>query len=369
MNQKPILEQGATSASNIYGLGVDENVIRFEPANVYYFYQDHEGSVTHVRAVTTGATIESYRYDAFGAPTIRNASGVVQTTSQINNRFMFTGREWAPANLGFYEYRARAYHPGLGRFMSEDPKGFDAGDYNLFRYCGNDPEDRVDPSGMIAGIFSPSGDWASIASNGYLDSGAQGAHGDGSSPKADQAGDGSDAGAAEHSTITTADVWRAAHGNGATVAYTRVDKGAPALDPVRVHEARTATDQSAKAAERANGLPHSVISYADKSGQHYGKPAPGIKTGDAGGRPTFKEVYRFNGIERAAGHIHQPGDSSFSPYDKALSQGRADGSSRIPIIVMKNYEGRREGVAYDAIYRGFRYEISSNEQVISAYRY
>jgi hypothetical protein len=32
--------------------------------------------------------------------------------------------------------------------MSEDPKGFDAGDYNLFRYCHNDPLDRVDPMGL-----------------------------------------------------------------------------------------------------------------------------------------------------------------------------------------------------------------------------
>jgi hypothetical protein len=33
--------------------------------------------------------------------------------------------------------------------MSEDPKGFDAGDYNLFRYCKNDPEDLVDPMGLL----------------------------------------------------------------------------------------------------------------------------------------------------------------------------------------------------------------------------
>jgi RHS repeat-associated protein len=49
--------------------------------------------------------------------------------------------------IRFYEYRARAYHPDLGRFMSEDPKLFDAGDYNLFRYCHNDPIDNVDPMG------------------------------------------------------------------------------------------------------------------------------------------------------------------------------------------------------------------------------
>jgi hypothetical protein len=32
--------------------------------------------------------------------------------------------------------------------MSEDPKLFDAGDYNLFRYCHNDPIDFTDPLGL-----------------------------------------------------------------------------------------------------------------------------------------------------------------------------------------------------------------------------
>jgi len=32
--------------------------------------------------------------------------------------------------------------------MSEDPKLFDAGDYNLFRYCHNDPIDNTDPMGL-----------------------------------------------------------------------------------------------------------------------------------------------------------------------------------------------------------------------------
>ena len=41
--------------------------------------------------------------------------------------------------------------------MSEDPKLFDAGDYNLFRYCHNDPIDFTDPMGLA----SDSINWAS----------------------------------------------------------------------------------------------------------------------------------------------------------------------------------------------------------------
>ena len=97
---------------------------------------------------TTGI-LEQYRYDAFGMPTIKNGAGTaVLTSSAIGNRFLFTGREYN-SQFGFYEYRARAYHPGLGRFMSEDPKGFDAGDYNFYRYCGNGPWDKTDPMGLL----------------------------------------------------------------------------------------------------------------------------------------------------------------------------------------------------------------------------
>src|SRR6266511_1594977 len=122
----------------------------FNPDVTYYYQQDHEGSVTHLLN-TSGNVIESYSYDVFGAPTIYDTSNPpnVRNASLVSNRFMFTGREYA--NLfGFYEYRARAYHPGLGRFMSEDPKLFDAGDYNLFRYCHNDPIDMTDPMGTVS---------------------------------------------------------------------------------------------------------------------------------------------------------------------------------------------------------------------------
>src|SRR6266508_2080212 len=99
--------------------------------------------------------MKKYRYDAFGKPTIYNGSGVQIAATAYDNRFLFTGREYAatyrqiyvPA-FTFYEYRARAYNPTIGRFMSEDPKLFDAGDYNLFRYCHNDPIDFTDPMGL-----------------------------------------------------------------------------------------------------------------------------------------------------------------------------------------------------------------------------
>src|SRR5215211_6815040 len=94
------------------------------------------------------------------APTIYTGTWGTISSTMYDNRFLFTGREYAAtyrattnAAFNFYEYRARAYNPKVGRFMSEDPKLFDAGDYNLFRYCHNDPIDFTDPMGQEGEIY------------------------------------------------------------------------------------------------------------------------------------------------------------------------------------------------------------------------
>ena len=48
------------------------------------------------------------------------------------------------------------YDPTVGQFIEEDPVGFDAGDTNLYRYCGNSPTNARDPSGMAS--YGPNGE-------------------------------------------------------------------------------------------------------------------------------------------------------------------------------------------------------------------
>jgi RHS repeat-associated protein len=158
--ERPILEYGVNGnvrGKNLYGKGIDEILMRWDGTvqapcpQTFYYQQDHEGSVAHLTMQPDqngNVILEKYRYDVFGTPTVYDGSGRLRLNGSIvSNRFLFTGREYN-ANFGFYEYRARAYNPQLGRFMSEDPKLFDAGDYNLFRYCHNDPIDFTDPMGL-----------------------------------------------------------------------------------------------------------------------------------------------------------------------------------------------------------------------------
>ncbi|MCF6245661.1 MAG: RHS repeat-associated core domain-containing protein [Sulfurovum sp.] len=64
------------------------------------------------------------------------------------NPYGYTGRETDQEDL--YYYRARYYDPTTQRFLSQDPIEFEAGDFNFYRYVGNDPVNFRDPSGLVS---------------------------------------------------------------------------------------------------------------------------------------------------------------------------------------------------------------------------
>jgi hypothetical protein len=47
-------------------------------------------------------------------------------------------------------YRARYYDPSAGRFISEDPIGFNAKQANFYSYVSNSPANFADPKGLSA---------------------------------------------------------------------------------------------------------------------------------------------------------------------------------------------------------------------------
>jgi len=131
----------------VHGNRVDEIVASQAAGAWSYHHYDARGHCIMLTD-TNGAVREQYDYDAFGFPYFYNGAGAkIGPTLQSGNRFLFTGREWL-RDLRIYDYRNRQYQPELGRFLQPDPKQFDAGDYNLYRYCHNDPVNRTDPEGL-----------------------------------------------------------------------------------------------------------------------------------------------------------------------------------------------------------------------------
>jgi RHS repeat-associated protein len=107
-------------------------------SQVFWALSDHQGTVRDWMT-NTGTIQKHIRYNSFGQ--ITTQSGI------FNNRFWYTGREW-DSEIGLYFYRARYYDPGVGRFIGEDPIGFEGGDSSLYRYVLNSPPQWVDPFGQ-----------------------------------------------------------------------------------------------------------------------------------------------------------------------------------------------------------------------------
>jgi RHS repeat-associated protein len=79
-----------------------------------------------------------------------NASGGAVTSGQtgyVDEAFAFTGR-WLDKAARIQNNLNRWYDSFQGRFISEDPLGFTAGDANLYRYVSNNSLKYVDPSGL-----------------------------------------------------------------------------------------------------------------------------------------------------------------------------------------------------------------------------
>jgi RHS repeat-associated protein len=121
----------------LFGDGVDNVLSREKGGAVVWSLGDRQGSVVDL-VDEGGNVLNHFVYDSFG-----NRTG--DTTVEF--RFGYTGRE-LDGETGLYYYRARYYDPTMGRFISEDPAGFGAGDTNLYRYVGNNPTNATDPSGM-----------------------------------------------------------------------------------------------------------------------------------------------------------------------------------------------------------------------------
>ncbi len=115
---------------------VDEPLAMLRSSTTSYYHADGLGSVTSL-SNGAGALAQTYGYDSFGKQTSSSGS--------LTNPFRYTARE-SDTETGLYYYRARYYDQNAGRFLSEDPLGFDAGS-NFYDYAANEPTMYDDPLG------------------------------------------------------------------------------------------------------------------------------------------------------------------------------------------------------------------------------
>ena len=145
--QDILLELDASNAllaGYIHGDLIDLPLVLQRDDQHYYYHSDRLGSI---RAITDNSgNIENlYDYDSYGNPVISQES--------VLNPFEFTGREYDNES-GLYFYRSRLYDARAGRYISEDPIDFNAGDSNLYRYTSNNPQNITDPTGLAANFVA-----------------------------------------------------------------------------------------------------------------------------------------------------------------------------------------------------------------------
>lgn len=114
--------------------------------DIYIPLHDHNGNIISILDGSTGQTVESYRYSAYGEEKIYDASGVEISESIIGNPWRFSSKR-VDSETGFINFGRRYYDCKTAKWLSPDPLGFEAGP-NLYAYVNNNPLSHFDLYGL-----------------------------------------------------------------------------------------------------------------------------------------------------------------------------------------------------------------------------
>lgn len=121
----------------------------------YYRHQDHLGS-SHLATTPNRALYSSTAYGPFGEPYVQ--------VGTADNSFTGIDQDTVPGVSGLYDFMFRRQSPVQGRWLSPDPAGLAAVDFqnpqtwNRYAYVSNRPLSRVDPNGLYYYDCSWNGD-------------------------------------------------------------------------------------------------------------------------------------------------------------------------------------------------------------------